>query len=836
MGTSLADAVEAPDTDPPEAEAPDATEAPADPSGLDKGWYLTADGKAVKKQVQKDWKAQAAYQQWRRQIEAMCERMRMGERGLSVERVAQDESYRIRRGWEAESIGKGPNLADQLLRRMSAILTTDPPLPEVTANSREARELEAAELAQRILRVEGSDAERNDAAFLASAIDQAGTYGSMYSYWCVDPQGGGLQPVEVEAHKDAVSADDPLTMVDPTFVPPVDDLGAPIPVEPPRVPANPAQVITRYVRVDGTLTDVEAEAQLAWQPKVVRHLLPPACVTLLPAGVEAKAAHGVIVGRLMPLREVISRFYDGERPDAKVCKKLAEWKPDGIDYELWVSPVQRQTLPETPPKRELQPGEAEAQITDDALCAVLVEYLLTQPDAPFGAYVAIGGPDEPLKRGEWRALIGEGETAHYEAWPLPVVQLKAQDAATGDPNGQPPILNLAAESNLDDTLTEYILDYVWRASNPHVWLNFGSVVQPEAFKARTRTPLIIDGEGVPTYEEIPALDSKVYDVWEKNREGMQASSGIPATVANGAQDGSVTSGVQQRLVREETLVGLQTLKQNADSFMVGGWGVHLTLLKSIATTPQLLRYTGESGDVQVKSWVGQDLDGINRPQIAKGSGTMLSPTAKVETAREELEVALKVGDMNAIEQWHEQILTNQGSLVGLQDDPHRARVQRQIQQVTELLKRPDLPDAIEEPPPMLDPMGQPVPQPPQDPIRQELAEIWKPNPTDARQVVAKMRLSALSKFAASRLVEQADPRVQESVWMAFEAARQAAGEPTVAEQQQAAQAQAVQAQNSEIAKIDAKKSQDPLPGVPGKAQPGPEAPAPQGPPPEGIAA
>ena len=61
---------------------------------------------------------------------------------------------------------KAPNKSDQLIRRIAATLTVDPPGPEVTPNSDADQERSAAELAERILKVEGSPAERDDASLL----------------------------------------------------------------------------------------------------------------------------------------------------------------------------------------------------------------------------------------------------------------------------------------------------------------------------------------------------------------------------------------------------------------------------------------------------------------------------------------------------------------------------------------------------------------------------------------------------------------------------------------------------------------------------------------------
>lgn len=828
--TAIADEPET-DGDAPEDEAQPAAPK-GDPSGQKPGWWLEADPKDVKKGVLQLVKSQDGYRKFRSKYEECCERLRAGERGLTVERSRrQDDEWYVREGLESTQ-GSGPNIAHQLIQRTAATLTTDPPLPTVSANSDDQAEREASELAERILQVEGSASERDDAGFTADVIDKAGTYGTMYALFCVDPQGGGLQAVQIQAHPAATTTDDALTPMGPPSIDPM--TGQALPGQP--IEVRPEDLQWRYVAVaDETgvqrLTDVEAEAQRVWQPKVMRHLVPPAAVALFPFGATVDTATGVAVGRWVSLAEIVSRFYDGVRPSEDVCKKLASWKGDGLDIQSWALPTIREHLPAQPPTYPSGAGPA-SRIMDDALCPLLTLYLQSQPTAPFGAYVAIGGLEEPIYRGEWRKTIGDGPDARVEAFPLPVAAFTCWGDPGGDPNGIPFIEALAAESNLDATLTDFVLNYVWRASNPHIWSPVGTTVQKQAFLARTGEPLQIEVPGTqPFFEEIPPMDRAVFEVQKETRAGLQRSSGLSATIATGDQDGSVTSGLQQRMVAEETRVGLSTPAKNRDRFLLRCWNVLLVLIRAHYDTPRMLDYTDEdSGETQAQAFTGVQLMGAGDIAIAKGTGTLLNPTAKTELARDAMDIAQKAGDPEAMAKWHDQLIGNQGPLVGLKGDPARARIASQINQIKQLAKQPDLPPPVPEPPPQLDPMGQPIPQPPMDPVRAQAAAIFAPNPADPMPGVALTRYRALRDLIQSKTYERADPRIQEAITAAFETARRDTGVTTVAEAQAAQQAAATAQQNAKIAEIDAKKSKDPLPGIPGTADTGPEAaPAQNGP-------
>lgn len=837
--------------DEPEDEVAEA-EQPTDPSGLSGGWWLECEPKTAKRAVVEAVKSQASYRSYRRAYEDRNERVRAGERGLTIESSQSDQGmYRVRRGYESSELGVAPNILDELIERTAAVLTIDPPSPTVTGESDDPTKREASELAERFLVSEGLPTNRNDAAMLSSTINVAGTYGSAGRYFYLDPQGDGLQPVKVMAHPKATNTQDALAPMGPPQIGPNGEELPGVPLE-----IDEAEITWRYVRVDGTLTDIQAEARLTWQPKMMEVPVVPAQVTMFPFGATMEDATAVAVGRIVPLSELVSRYYDGERPTEEICRKLTEWAPSELDWKLWALPEQRALLTQDVRMRPTDRGE-EPLISDDALCPILCYYMLSQGQAPFGVDICIGGLEEPIYRGEWRKTIGDGDTARIEAFPLPVAQFRCKDDPTGDPNGIAFVDPMLPESNTDDAVTRYMLEYMWRAGKPHTFLPVGGLVQPQAFKARTGDALVVNGQGVPTFEQVPVMDRQVGDYQKYNREGLQRASGLPATVASGQQDGSVTSGLQQRLVAEETRVGLAVPAQQRDRFIVTVWKLRLVFARAHYTTPRLLEYTGEAGDVQVRSFSGIELEGAGDIIIAKGSGTMLSPVAKMENAREELNLAMTMQNPEAIANWHDQLVSRQSTLMGLQDDPARARVARQVQMWKDAAKQADLPPAPpplppdQNQPPQVDPTTgamvppQPVAQP--DPVAEQAARIFAPNPTDDMQEIAEIRYRVLRAAVASKAYETADARFQQAITAEFLRMKQAAGRTTIAEQQQAAQQQQQMQQQADMAKaqaasqakieqIDASKEKDPLPGSPGPALPsGPEAASAQnGPPPQGM--
>ena len=764
--------------------------APSDPSGMDGGWWLTEeDGAKVKGAVVELWRRQDPAARKREAKERKHELVRAGVRGVQI--IADDEldTYTVRAPLSSEAAPKAPNKCDQLIRRIAATLTVDPPGPDVTPTSDSDEERAAAELAERILRVEGGPAERDDVAMLREAIDHAGTYASTFLYTYLDPQ-HTLVPVEIQAHPQATTQDDALVVVDPMT-------GM-------ETPADPATLVTRYVRADGTLTDTAAEAMMGWQPQVCEKLLRPAQVRPVPlVGTrDLPRADGVLIGDVLTLGEVIGRFYAGERPDEATCKTLVQWRPDGIDVTKWVPKAHRELL-----GSESAPTRPDGTVADEALCVVLMLVLQSGPMAPHGASVVIGGPKAPIVREPWRVTIGEGPRAKVEHLPLPIAQLRWQDdTRTGDPYGISGVEDLAPLEEMRATALKFILDYATRFGAPQVFLPFGTTLQPGQMARRDGTPIFIAPEGQPFYEQLPPLSPVVQELYAAMGAEMDTASGLQEA-AQGVASSSVKSGRHAQQIIEQALVALAGLQQNANKFICRVWSLRLTFMRAYYQAPRLLRLLGEGGDYQQRQWTGTDLMGAGDIQIARGTGTMMPKSAKAMLAQQDLEVAMKLGDQTAVQRYYRALTGGTTPLLGLQDDPIRQRIARQLAQWRDGAKAQHPPAPA---PGMVgvDPTtGEPIMQPAPDPVAIAAAQVFAPNPTDALPFVAPVRLTELADALASRAFLQADPRYQQALYQEYERMRAAAGVLTLAEQQQQQAQQAQQQQAMQMELIQTKNAE-----------------------------
>ena len=780
---------EQPEQDGIVSESADDTETPPDPSGFDGGWWLTEpDGARVKSALVEMWKRQNATASKREAKERRNELLRAGVRGVRIIEDEDRDSYTIRAPLSSEAAPKAPNKADQLIRRIAANLTVDMPAPEVTPNSDADTERAAAELAERVLKVEGAPGERDDAGMLSQAIDRAGTTASWFRLTYLHPQ-YCLKPVEIEAHPQAQTVDDALvvTVAGPDG----------LPME---APADPAALVTRYVRADDTLTDVVAEARLGWEPHVCEKDVGPSQVRPVPAIVSGDVSTwaGAMVGEVVTLGECIARFYGGERPDEDVVKQLVAWKPSGCDVARWVPKAVRDLVTDEVPKRP------DGLIAEDALVAVLTLYLTSGPLAPLGAQIVIGGPKEPIVRQAWRETLGTGPEARVEYLPIPLAQMTwRQDTAFGDPYGVAGVDDLGPLEEMRATALKLVLDYVYRFGSPQVYLPIGTTIQPGMLAKRDGTPIAVDPSMQPFYEPLPPLSPVVQGLYDAMGKEMDTASGLEAS-AQGVATGSVKSGEHARQIIEQALVALARTQQNANRFLCRVWSLRLVFMRAYYKAPRMLKDAGEGGDYQLNAFMGTDLMGVGDIRIARGTGTMMPASAKAGLAREEMQIAAQMGDQTAVRRYYHALTGKTAPVLGLQDDPIRTRIARQLAAWRQGAKQQHPPAPTE--PAGVDPMtGQPIPAP--DPVAQQAMQAFAPNPTDELPWVAPLRLQELADAMAERAFLQADPRYQQALAAEYERMRAAAGVMTLAEQQQRQAQQAAQQQQMQIEQLQTKNAE-----------------------------
>lgn len=827
-----------PDAPPPTGITGDAGPTPPTPARAateKQGYLLDEDDEAkVCRHVEvKLWKAQ---DKRLKKLDAQWTANEYTRRGVPGARVVEDPDTGITKtyvpiGATGQKVGMPK--ADQLIRKVSATLLVDPPLPEATPSNGEDAERAAAELSTRILRDEASESGVNLRADLWATSNFGGTYGSGFTWVTLDPQGGGWQAMEVQAAQGATHYDD--ANPDAVTIDPATGEGA-------------DAYVKMYVMPDGTLSPRALGARKVWRPALRHRRLTGRHVRLLPETATGIAdATGVVICQLQTLGELRADFVERFAtlsPDDEAA--LVTWRPAPLAKIL-------------PPGVELD-GDGKARkpdgdgYADEALCMTLTTYYRSHGAYPMGAYVVVGGGRVVLHKGAQSAVVGAGDEARDECLDIPVAQCRQLDDPTGgNAYGIALAEKLASGDDIRATQLAAWIEYLWRFNRPNLFLPLGSVVQPGALAKRNGTPIYVNPEGKPEYEQVPAFPREATELYTAMGEEMNSEAGLEES-AQGVDTDTAVSGVAKQLVVEQALTALAGIKQNTEDYFTRLCRIDLQYYRAYFSTPQLLKFAGADGGYRLREWTQADLRSTKDVRIARGSFTMLSRSAKQALARDELNTAISTQQPDVIAAaWAKYQQTQQGTvdpILGLEDDPHRQRIKRQVSEWMEgaedaaqspLPPAPAAPGAMPgamssttqgngaapvEPPqappaagvpagmpgpgnpapppgapptgqPPVDPAtGQPLP-PPSDP---RAAAILAPLDVDVEPTVAKVRHEELARVMAGSRYQVAPPAWRTPFAAEYQRMRQAAGVATVAEQQ-AAQQQA-QAQQAQMAQTE----------------------------------
>lgn len=663
-----------------------------------------------------------------------------GYTGLRLLKV-QDEQKAI------VPLGASPNMAAmnqaaRLKRRMRAQLFADPPIPEATPSTDEDTDRDAAEFATRTLIVMSGEGKLSYEILAADAFDLASDYASGFIRLYVDPAGGGMQPLKIWASPRAQTKDQAL--FDPSTHEPWQGQGG----EP--------DFILRYVRTNGTLTDDADDEQLVmqWLPSLCAEVLSGKHVRLIPdTARDIWDASGVHIGAMVPLGTLKSLFpKEMQRLTPEQIQKMVSARPTNV----------KDLLP-----RGYRDTAAPAQYNDNTLVFTLTRYHKQTPEYPHGAYIVLAGDDVMLHRGEW------WDKEHRKPLDLPLTQFKQfNDPDSDNPYGLALMEFLGPGNELRAYLFGAILEHLDRFTRRKTFLPLNSNLQPEQLQAETATVLHILPGGEPKYEDVPELPSIIERVFTAVRDDMNSEAGLEQ-VAQGLNPPGVKSGVHANAIIQQVVVGLADLRQNTERALCRGWRIMLQLMRAQFTVPQQIEWMGEDGVYKQQDFAGADLGSTRDVRLTRGSFTGLAPAAKAELAQSY--AALEIFDKDEL---RHAIAGNVGGLIGLQDNPHRERVRRQI-------GRFNLgpPKNWQPPQPTVDPQTmQPVTPP--DPI---LGAIFAPSAADDEVDVARLRTYELGRAMASTKFTRWPKEWQAGMVTSYLAARKAAQVPDAKQAAETAQ-------------------------------------------------
>lgn len=784
------------------------------PMGVTLGWWLEEpDEEKVAKDIVKRWKQQDKAMKSRFNRWDFNARRRDGDQYSKLQYNPDTGETTIYVPMGAENAPPSLNKTDALCSKMVANMLVDPPRPDAEPPSDSDEDRSSAEFTTRALTDLHSESGLAMDETLREAEELACSYGSGFIRYYTDPTGGGQRPREIMAGFDPITGQQAKTEaealqravpIQPAAPAGVVGAGEPVAGGPvgagapvPGVPAPPPQLQPwpdyrlRYVAPDGTLTDSQAEAEIVWLPKVKREILTGKHVRFLPdtaSGIHD--ADGVILAGFVQLGTLKRMFAD----------KMGSMKEDDIRAMVKHRPeMAKHLLPKHVQLRdqsEEKRSDGKDGPPDDALVLVYTMEYLDCPEYPRGADVIVGGDKYLLdRRPHMRETERDGKLT-LDRHDLRLVQVRQfLDTRDRDPYGRGLVDKVGDGDPLMAIALGYLIEYVYRANNPHIFVPMMSGIDDKSLTLPRSTPIPYNpaNGGKPVFEEIPPFAQATMELYHLISSEMNDRSGLH-DVAQGESNPEVQSGRHARIIVEQALVALSGAQSAMRDAFVRGCRIQTQLMRSDYTTPQKIRIVGEDGAYKVKDWTGADLGSTTDVKVQAGTGTMLSPSAKAAVASEQLEIAVKRQDARGIDRYYRALSGNTHPLLGLEDDPAAMEVKRsiakweegapagfdvvfgqyQLQSQQRQMQVQQYQQAMQPVPPEL---MQPIPVP---------MTPFVPRPNHEDPFVAKVRYDELNRAMSGTKYAKQPPQWRALFDMEYQRMRHAAGVATVREQQAAA--------------------------------------------------
>jgi len=657
----------------------------------------------------------------------------------------------------------GLNKAERQSRRLRSYIFADPPVPEAVPSTGKDVSADNAEFQGRILKDESSEGRLGYDILSADAFEVAKDYGSGFLHFYIDPEGRGPEPVQIKAHPDATSADDPLLKQ---------------PVEGAAPPSQKPPIL-KYITATGELT-----TERYGQP-LQQHFLPKLCaavwtgrhVRMFPnTARDLWDATGCWIGAMVPLADVKALHPSVAKLSDEELTALVRYRPNKAEELLPME--QRKYLNHTD--------------LDRALVFRLLRYELSTQSSRHGSYIALIGDNHIAYAGEW------WDKEHDEPLDLPVTQFM-QYRQHGNRYGKGSTETLGPGSEIMALILDAMLEHMDRFGDAKVFVPTTSSVRPEQLEAESHRYIPVSPQGQPVSEVIPDFPITMEKMYGRISGEMDDESGLQAS-GQALQAPNIKSARHFQANLQQVQVLLSDLRQNTARGLTRGWRIMSQQMRSFYTIPQLLRWEGEDGAYHVKEWAGADLVGLGDVQIAPGSFTQMLPAQKAAVARE-----LFLTDRALTPEQYKRIVFGQfNAVLAIEQDPHFQRVKRQIDRWLEgppqgwQPPQPQLPSPEVMPPGPPQNAGAAAPAPsavgsvatgaavsppvtPPDPL---LTEIFDVRPADDEPQVAAVRMQELGRTMATSKFSRFPPEWQQGLVQAYVMARQAAQVPDAKQAQQ----------------------------------------------------
>jgi hypothetical protein len=618
------------------------------------------------------------------------------------------------------------NKPARLCSRFVAALHPDKALPDAQPAGEQDEDRESAQFANQVLLDLDGESGLNDEELHRAAQDSACNWGSNYLLYLTSPTAGGMHPITIQAHPQALTEQEAAL--------------APGPVDPmtgmpgPGMPADPNDLILRYVTADGTLTDQPGEAATRWMPKLVGFRFTPASVRRFPlTSADIWDADKVVIAAYLSLGTCLDLW-----PDQLEGLSLQEQK----DLIHW------RGMPDSKPLLPRKMGEASdvrppEGLEHEGLVLVLIGFARACRSYPNGAYVVVAGEDTVLQQGEWVGTTTEGAK---EPRDIPLTQIIQWRGDRDHPDGSGLMHFFGPAGEFRAELYGNISDYNTRANNRKTFVPYHSTYQPQDAQLAFSSIVPIPPGGAPTFEQVPEMPQSLPMLLDRLDRELDDASSLQQT-GQGLSAPGVDSGRHALAIVQQVNQGLSDPHEYAKRAKERSWRIKLQAFRFDYTIPQVFQYVGEDGAYRTRYWMGSDLGGTRDVRILAGTGSLMNPLQKAQVLSQLGQLAgIPSEDVSAL------IGTMLPQVTGLPDNPFLQRIRRQIETFESGPPQGWTPPPPPPPPiPTVvgaDPMGQPMMGPPPPPPPPPEGDLWQWVPSDVLPVSAGVRVRELAKVTA----------------------------------------------------------------------------------------
>lgn len=516
-------------------------------------------------------------------------------------------------GTKGYSIQAIPNKAWDLVNKAAEQLLVDFPASDPTPQNDSEEAQAAAEMAGRFLDQDASEDGTNDSAVWYQAVDKALTCASSYVHVWTDPTGDGYVPLQIKAHPQAQSPDNPL--VGPDGMPTTD-------------------YILRYVTQDNQFTDDPAQAAPQWMPKLRTDVWGREHIRVFPETATVQNAEKIVAIYYCTIGEAKRRWADtvGQMQPADLSA-LCDWTPPR--YIVLLPPFERARWKLTNGDEKQKSGSS-----DERIMFYYLVYQRSTPEYQKGATVVVTGSqggmilhrDFLAAEVEVMAEDGSGAKQDCRVMDIPVAQITPRvDADERDPSGHAYIELFGGATEFSSTLQMGYMEncdiiihsekYAMSTSPVEGWQISDARASGDAIP-------VLNKEDLPFYPVQPPLPPNILDVltYASNQQDNIASLNKPSQGANDQQE---VSGKARNIAIEQASIGLSRMGAQINSAYERYCRIKIQLCMRDFTAPQQIRYVGEDGAYKQEQWKGTDFALVGDVRIKAGTGTGMAPQAKI---------------------------------------------------------------------------------------------------------------------------------------------------------------------------------------------------------------